>query len=145
MIQSIYVNLPAADVERSVSIYEALGATRDPRFSVPGTAAAMVFSQAITIMLLSHDHFRTFAPRTIADAHAANEVLVCLSRNSRADVDAAVERVVAAGGRADLRARQEMGGFMYGRNVEDLDGHVIELVWLDAEAMTKAVASSPDT
>lgn len=142
MAQSIYVNLPVSDVERSVAFYESLGATRDPRFSVPGTAAAMVFSEAITVMLLSHDHFRNFAPRAIANAHAANEVLICFSRESRAAVDATVEQVVAAGGRADLRAKQEMGECMYGRNVEDLDGHVIELMWLDVAAMMRAGAAA---
>lgn len=138
MAQTIYVNLPVADVERAAAFYEALGATKDPRFSVPGTAAALVLSEAITFMLLSHDHFRNFAPRPIADAHAANEVLICLSQDSRAALDDTVERAVAAGGRADLRPKQEMGECMYGRNVEDLDGHVIELMWLDAAAMMQA-------
>ena len=142
MAQSIYVNLPVSDVERAVGFYEALGATRDGRFSVPGTAAAMAFSEAITVMLLSHDHFRNFAPRAIADAHAANEVLLCLSRESRAAVDATVERAVTAGGRADLRAKQEMGDCMYGRNVEDLDGHVTELMWLDVAAMMKTAGAA---
>lgn len=142
MVQAIYVNLPVTDVERATAFYESLGATKDPRFSVPATAAAMVFSEAITIMLLSHDHFRNFAPRAIADARAANEVLICLSRESRAAVDATVDRVVAAGGRADVRAKQEMGDCMYGRNVEDLDGHVIELMWLDAAAMMGAGADA---
>lgn len=137
MAQAIYVNLPVAHVERSVGLYEALGARRDPRFSAPGTAAAMVFSEVVTIMLLSHDHFRHFAPRPIADTRAANEVLICLSRESRAEVDASVERAVAAGGRADLRTKQEMGDCMYGRTIEDLDGHVIELMWLDAAAMMR--------
>jgi uncharacterized protein len=142
MAQAIYVNLPVTDVERAVAFYEALGATRDPRFSVPATAAAMVFSEAITIMLLSHDHFRNFAPRPITDARATNEVLICLSRESRAAVDSTVERALAAGGRADLRPKQEMGACMYGRNVEDLDGHVIELMWLDAAAMMQAGADA---
>ena len=138
MPRMIFVNLPVADVAHATAFYAALGAERDPRFSQPGTAAAMVFSDAIVVMLLSHAHFANFAPRPIADARAATEVLICLSEESRASVDASVERAVAAGGRADLRPPQEMGTFLYGRNVEDPDGHVIELMWMDAEAMTKA-------
>lgn len=142
MPKMIFVNLPVADVERSTGFYEALGASRDVRFSVPDTAAAMVFSDTITIMLLSHGHFANFAPRPIADARAACEVLICLSEDSRSAVDASIERAFAAGGRADLRPRQEMGDCLYGRNVEDLDGHVIELMWMDVEAMMKAARTA---
>ena len=142
MPKMIFVNLPVADVERAARFYAALGATQDPRFSRPGTAAAMVFSDTITVMLLSHDHFALFAPRAIADARAANEVLLCFSEESRAAVDASVERAVAAGGRPDLRPKQEMGNFLYGRNIEDLDGHVIELMWMDVEAMMKGAPAA---
>jgi uncharacterized protein len=139
----IFVNLPVADVERSAGFYAALGATRDTRFSQPGTAAAMVFSDAIVVMLLSHAHFAGFSPRPIADARSTTEVLVCLSEESRAAVDASVDRAVAAGGRADLRPKQEMGEVMYGRSLEDLDGHVIELMWMDVAAMTAAMKGQP--
>ena len=137
MPRMIFVNLPVADVERAAGFYAALGAERDARFSQPGTAAAMVFSDAIVVMLLSHAHFAHFAPRPIADARAATEVLICLSEESRAAVDARVARAVDAGGRADLRAPQAMSEFMYSRNLEDLDGHVIELMWMDAAAVTQ--------
>ncbi|MGU3474468.1 VOC family protein [Methylobacterium sp. D48H] len=140
MPKMIFVNLPVADVEFAAGFYVALGAQRDPRFSQAGTVAAMGFSDAIVVMLLSHAQFANFAPRPIADARAANEVLVCLSEESRAAVDASVERAVAAGGRADLRPPQEMGTFMYGRNIEDPDGHVVELMWMDPEAMTRGQA-----
>lgn len=142
MPRMIFVNLPVVDVEHAAGFYAALGARQDPRFSQAGTAAAMVFSDAIGVMLLSHAHFANFSPRPIVDARAATEVLVCLSEESRAAVDASVERAVAAGGRADLRPPQEMGTFMYGRNIEDPDGHVVELMWMDAEAMIKAQAQA---
>ncbi len=138
MAKLIFVNLPVADVEKSTAFYAALGATQDPRFSVPGTASSMVFSDTITIMLLSHAHFSQFAPREIADPRKATEVLVCLSEDSREAVDAAIEKAVAAGGKADLRPKQEMGDFMYGRNLEDPDGHVLELMWMDVDAAMKA-------
>ncbi|MGU3665240.1 VOC family protein [Methylobacterium sp. A49B] len=145
MPKMIFVNLPVEDVERSAGFYAALGATRDARFSQPGTAAAMVFSDAIVVMLLSHAHFAGFSPRPIADARSATEVLVCLSEESRAAVDASVDRAVAAGGRADLRPKQEMGEVMYGRTLEDLDGHVIELMWMDVAAMTAAMTKDQPT
>jgi uncharacterized protein len=94
------------------------------------------------VMLLSHAHFATFAPRPIADARAATEVLICLSQESRAAVDMRVARAVVAGGRADLRAPQALGEIMYGRTLEDLDGHVIELMWMDAAAVTQGQAGA---
>jgi predicted lactoylglutathione lyase len=142
MTRMIFVNLPVADVERAAGFYAALGAERDARFSQPGTAAAMVFSDAIVVMLLSHAHFATFAPRPIADARAATEVLICLSQESRAAVDMRVARAVVDGGRADLIAPQALGEIMYGRTLEDLDGHVFELMWMDAAAVTQGQAGA---
>lgn len=132
MPQMIFVNLPVADVARSTAFYEAIGCTRDPRFSNE-VASAMVLSEAIMFMILSHDFFKTFTPKPIADAHATSEVLICISRESRADVDAIVESAAAAGGKADIREKQDMG-FMYGRSFEDPDGHIFEPMWMDVEA-----------
>lgn len=143
MTQMIFVNLPVADVDRAAAFYAALGAQKDARFSQPGVAAAMSFSEAIHVMLLSHEHFSRFAPRPIADARAAAEVLVCLSRESREAVDADVERATAVGGRADLRPPQAMGDYMYGRSLEDPDGHIVELMWMDVDAAMKAWSAAP--
>lgn len=138
MARMIFVNLPVADVERSTAFYEAIGATRDTRFSQPGRAAAMVFSDTITIMLLSHDHFAGFTPRPIADAHAATEVLLCLSEDSREGVDRITRAAATAGGRIDLRPVQDYG-FMYGRTFEDPDGHIFEPMWMDVDAALAAM------
>jgi predicted lactoylglutathione lyase len=81
-------------------------------------------------MLLAKDFLRTFTSKPLCDAPRATEVLVCLSCESRAEVDELVARAVAAGGRAP-RAPQDHG-FMYGHGFEDLDGHVWELVHLTA-------------
>lgn len=140
MARMIFVNLPVTDVERSAAFYEAVGATRDPRFSMPGVAAAMVFSETITVMALSHEHFLRFSPRPVSDAHAACEVLLCLSEDSRAAVDDSVARAVAAGGVGDPCPIQDMG-FLYGRSYEDPDGHVFEVMWMDVDAATKAMAA----
>ena len=96
----IFVNLPVADLRRSRGFLEALGAVNEPRFT-DDTAACMTFDDTIHVMLLTHDKFRQFTPRPIADATSASEVLLCLSSDSRESVDSSVERAVAAGGTAD--------------------------------------------
>ncbi|WP_066798458.1 VOC family protein [Sphingomonas soli] len=139
MPQMIFVNLPVADVARSTAFYEALGFIKDQRFSNE-MASAMQLSDTIVLMILNPDFFQTFTPKAIADAHATTEVLLCISRESRAEVDAIVERAAAAGGRADVRPVQDMG-FMYSRAFEDPDGHMFEPMFMDMEA---AMAAFPD-
>jgi hypothetical protein len=142
MPKMIFVNLPVADVEKSVAFYEAVGFVRDERFSRRGSAAAMTWSDTIVFMILSREHFADFTSKTIIDARSSVEALLCLSRDSRAEVDAIVEAASAAGGKADPCPTQDHG-FMYGRSFEDLDGHVFEPMWMDLDAALAAMRSQP--
>lgn len=141
MSQMIFVNLPVADVAKSTAFYEAIGCTKDERFSNEA-ASAMQLSDTIVFMILSHDFFKSFTPKPIADAHAATEVLLCISRDSREAVDAIVEKAAAAGGKADVREKQDMG-FMYGRSFEDPDGHIFEPMYMDVEAAMASMSHEP--
>ena len=141
MSQMIFVNLPVADVARSTAFYEAIGCTKDERFSNE-VASAMQLSDTIVFMILSHDFFKGFTPKPIADAHAATEVLICISRDSREAVDAIVEKAAAAGGRIDVREKQDLG-FMYGRSFEDPDGHIFEPMYMDVEAAMATMSHQP--
>ena len=147
MSRMIFVNLPVSDLGRSRAFLEALGAVNEPKFT-DETAACMTFSDSIHVMILTHDKFRQFTPRPIADAKAGSEVLLCLSSESRESVDATVERAVAVGGSADPAPKQDYG-VMYGRSVADPDGHIWEIMWMDpaaaergAEAVQEAIASA---
>ena len=132
MPRMIFVNLPVTDLQRSRRFLEALGAVNEPKFT-DDTAAAMTFSESIHVMLLTHDKFREFTPRPIADAKAGSEVLLALSADSRESVDSTVERAVTAGGTADPAPKQDYG-VMYGRSVADPDGHIWEIMWMDPAA-----------
>lgn len=131
MSRMIFVNLPVADLAKAKAFYEAIGATNDPRFT-DETAACMLFSDTIRVMLLTHDKFRQFTPKPVADAHQVTEVLISLSADSRAEVDEITEKALAAGGR-EPRDKQDFG-FMYSRSFEDPDGHIYEPAWMDLEA-----------
>ncbi len=137
MPKMIFVNLPVVDVAKSTAFYESVGATRDPRFCNEASSM-MTFSETIHVMLLGHDRFRDFTSKPIADARKTTEVLVCLSEDSRAAVDATTEKAIAAGGKADPCPKQDFG-FMYGRSFEDPDGHIFEVMWMDVEAAMKAM------
>lgn len=141
MPKLIFVNLPVADLPAAKAFYEAIGATNNPMFT-DETAACMVFSETIHVMLLTHAKFAQFTPKRIADAKEASEVLICVSAESREEVDDITERALAAGGR-EPREKQDHG-FMYGRSFEDLDGHIWEPMWMDLEAATAAM-NRPET
>jgi len=142
MSKLIFVNLPVADLPAAKAFYEAIGAANNPMFT-DETAACMVFSDVIHVMLLTHDKFAQFTPKRIADARETSEVLVCISADSREAVDEITDKALAAGGR-EPREKQDYG-FMYGRSFEDLDGHIWEPMWMDMEAATAAMAGQPET
>jgi predicted lactoylglutathione lyase len=130
MAKTIFLNLPVSDLERSVAFYEGVGAAKNPQFS-NDKAACMMLSDTIFVMLLTHDFYRGFTAKPIADAHATSAGLFCVSEESREAVDATVARAAAAGGTADPGPTQDHG-FMYGRSFEDPDGHHWEVMWMDA-------------
>ncbi len=141
MSKLIFVNLPVADLPAAKAFYEAIGAVNNPQFT-DETAACMVFSETIHVMLLTHDKFAQFTPKRIADAHATSEVLICISADSREAVDDITGKALAAGGKEPREAQDH--GFMYARSFEDLDGHIWEPMWMDLEAATAAMAQQPE-
>lgn len=132
MAKMIFVNLPVADLERSKAFYEAVGFTNNPMFSNE-MAACMVWSDTIHVMLLTHDFWKTFTSKTIPDAKTSAQVLLCISRDSKAEVESIVAAASKAGGAPDPTPTQDMG-FMYGRSFEDPDGHIWETMWMDTQA-----------
>ncbi|MBA3895551.1 MAG: lactoylglutathione lyase [Sphingomonadaceae bacterium] len=132
MSQIIFVNLPVADLARSKAFYEAIGAANNPKFT-DETAACMVVSDTIYVMLMTHDKWRQFTSKPIVDAHKSAQVLLCLSAGSKDEVNAYVEKAVAAGGVGDPSPIDDHH-FMYGRSFEDPDGHGWGINWMDAAA-----------
>ena len=135
MPKLIFVNLPVADLAAAKAFYEAIGATNNPQFT-DETAACMVFSDVIHVMLLTHDKFRQFTPKQVADSRATSEVLIAISADSRDGVDEIADKALAAGGR-EPRDKQDYG-FMYGRSFEDPAGHIWEPMWMDMSAFLAA-------
>jgi len=138
MSKMIFINLPVRDLPRATAFYEAIGAVKNPQFS-DDSGSCMVFSDTIHTMLLTHEKFSMFTPKTIADSRQVSEVLICISADSREAVDALVDKTGPAGGKADPGPKQDYG-FMYGRSFEDPDGHIWEVMWMDVEAATEAMS-----
>jgi predicted lactoylglutathione lyase len=131
MAKMIFVNLPVADLPRSMAFYEALGFSNNPAFT-DENAACMVWSDAIFVMIHTHDSWRRFTQRPIPSKDSS-EVMLAISLDDRAAVDAMVDTVASLGGTADVNPTQDLG-FMYNRPFADLDGHIWEPFWMDPAA-----------
>ena len=132
MARLIFINLPVRDVARATAFYQAIGAVRNEQFC-DDTASCMVLSDTIHVMLLTHDKYRQFTTKTIADAKTTSQVLLCISADSRAEVDDVVSKAGSAGGAIDPSPVDEYD-FMYGRSFEDPDGHLWGVNWMDMAA-----------
>lgn len=131
--QMIFVNLPITNLAQSVAFYEAVGFTKNKKFS-DETSACMVLSESIMVMLLTHPKWKQFTNRAIPNAKETAQVLLCISRDSKKAVDEMVEAGKNSGGKADPNNVQDHG-FMYGRSIEDPDGHIWETMWMDMSGM----------
>ncbi|WP_287940370.1 VOC family protein [Sphingopyxis sp.] len=140
MSKMIFVNLPVRDLAKSMAFYEALGFTNEPRFT-DETAAAMVWSDSIFVMLLTHEKWQSFTDRPIPPT-SASEVSLALAMDDRAAVDAMIAAAAAHGGTADINPVQDHG-FMYGRDLLDPDGHVWGPFWMDP-AVANGEAAVPE-
>ena len=116
----VFINLPVIDPARSLRFYEALGFSRDPRFTGEG-GGCVTINDSVSLMLCPHAKFREFTPKAICDTSQAAEVLLNLACESREEVDALVAQALAAGG--STHDKPEDFGFMYTHSFLDPDGH----------------------
>jgi predicted lactoylglutathione lyase len=135
MSKMIFVNLPVRDLKASTAFYIALGATLNPQFSGE-KSSCMMLSDTIGVMLLTHEHYRQFTQRPIGDARRESHALLALSVESRDAVNATLSQATGAGGSADPNPPQDHG-FMFSRSVEDPDGNVWEIMWMDPAALAQ--------
>jgi predicted lactoylglutathione lyase len=134
MATKIFVNLPVKNLDRSVEFFTKLGFSFNAQFT-DETATCMVVSEDIFVMLLTEAKFKEFTPNAICDATKSTEVLVCLSSESREEVDKMIRNAVAAGG-TTYKEPQDYG-FMYSHGFQDLDGHIWETMFMEPSAVNQ--------
>lgn len=138
MSKMIFVNLPVRDLVASTAFYVALGGQVNPQFSGE-TSTSLMLSDAIGVMLLTYGQYGEFTKRPIGDARTKSQLLIALTMERKEDVDRIVNRAAEAGGKADPDPAQDLG-FMYNRHIEDPDGYVWEIMWMDPAAAVTPVA-----
>lgn len=137
MTKRIFISLPVTNLPRSVAFYEALGFTNNPAFTGE-TSACMVWSDAINVIIMTHEEWRTFTTRPIPPS-THSEVGFQLSLDNRDAVNAMAAAAAANGGTADINPIEDHG-FMYTRDLTDPDGHVWGAMWMDMSAIPADMA-----
>jgi uncharacterized protein len=132
MARMLFANMPVKDVTATKSFFAKLGFEFNEMFSDENTVS-MVVSEQATVMFLSETRFKDFISDDITDTTQSREVLMCISADSRDEVDSLVDSAIAAGGSSWMEAQDH--GFMYGRAFRDLDHHVWEVMWMDPSAV----------
>lgn len=134
MSKTICVSLPVTNLAASTAFYEALGFSIDPRFT-DGTAARLDWSDHIGFMLVTREKWQTFTKRPIPPS-TSSEVMLSMSCDSRAAVDAMAAAAAEHGGSVDINPVEDHG-FMYCRDLTDPDGHALGALWLDMARFPK--------
>ncbi|MDB5960094.1 MAG: glyoxalase/bleomycin resistance/extradiol dioxygenase family protein [Massilia sp.] len=138
MNKQIILNLPVKDLAKSKAFFSALGFTFNARFSGEDAAFMNIVGDTIQAMLTIEPFFKSLIDKAVAQAKEANEVVICLSCESREEVDALIAKALAAGGRTPHPPEDH--GFMYDQGFEDIDGHLWNLVWVAPEAEARTTA-----
>lgn len=127
MNKQIIFNLAVKDLDKSKAFFSTLGFSFNPEYSSENSAFMVIVDDSIYAMLMTEAFFQSFIDKPLAQAREANEVIICLSCESREEVDSLIAKATAAGGR--IPHPPEDHGFMYDQGFEDLDGHLWNLVW----------------
>jgi uncharacterized protein len=131
-MKQVFINVAVKDVEKSKDFYTQLGFTLNPQFS-DDQAKCMVWSDAIFLMIMSHEKFKSFTKKPLADTKNAIAGLFALSVESVDIVNKIVESGLRAGGTEPMPMTDY--GFMQLRKIEDYDGHTWEIFFMDISKM----------
>jgi predicted lactoylglutathione lyase len=134
MAKQIFINLAVKDLQKSMDFYTALGFTNNPQFS-DDSGKCMVWSENIFVMIMTHEKFKTFATKPIADTKSSLAGLFSLSLDSLDQVNNLMKSGLKAGGIEPHEMRDY--GFMQQRTIEDFDGHTWEIFFMDITKFPK--------
>ncbi|CAM4201332.1 VOC family protein [Erysipelothrix aquatica] len=133
MSTMVFVNFPVTQLDRAIQFYTALGFKQNLEFS-NDQSAAMMWDDNFWIMLLTHGFYKTFiGKRTIADTQAQSGALIAFSLESADAVKQFGARAEAHGGtvyHVDMGIPESV---MFGLEVQDPDGNMLEPSWMAME------------
>jgi predicted lactoylglutathione lyase len=135
MKSQIFINLPVKDLVRSMAFYEAIGFTNNPAFT-DESAACMVFSDEIFVMLLTHERFKGFIKKEMGDTTKTTSVINSISVESVTKMNEMADKALKSGGAEPTEPQDH--GFMQQRSFEDPDGNFWEVFYMDMSQFPKS-------
>jgi uncharacterized protein len=127
-MKQVFINLAVKDLNKSMDFYTQLGFSNNLQFS-DDTAKCMVWSENIFVMIMTHEKFKGFTKRPIADTKIGLAGIFALSVESVEKVNEIVANGISAGGIEPTEMKDY--GFMQQRTIEDFDGHTWEVFYMD--------------
>jgi len=128
MAKQIFINIAVKDLQKSMDFYAALGFTNNPQFS-DEAGKCMVWSDNIFLMVMTHEKFASFATKPIADTKSSLAAIYSISVDSIDEVNSIITNGLNAGGTEPAEMKDY--GFMQQRTIEDFDGYIWEVFFMD--------------
>ena len=131
MNRQIFINLATKNLSDAKNFFAELGFQFNDKFS-NDDGCCVIIADNISLMLLTESHFKNFTDKSICDSHTSAETLLCISCESRDEVDNLISKAKKLG--AKVTREPQDNGFMYAHSFDDLDGHTWELLYMDQSA-----------
>lgn len=130
-MKSIFVNLAVKNLSKSKQFFTDVGFSFDERFC-DDNGCCLVLGDNFFAMLLSEPFFQSFTQQGITDTTQENEVILAVMVPDKAEVDQIRERWLQAGGMdVSTPLRPEEQDFLYYYRLQDLDGHLWEITYME--------------
>ena len=129
-MKQIFINIPVSDLEKSMQFYLALGFTINPLFT-DIDQKCMIWSDYIYVMLQSRNFSNSYLEKQIIDARKYQIPSFTLPVESIEKVNEITENGIKAGALEPVSTIRE--DFMYLRSIEDLDGYMWGIMFLDVD------------
>jgi len=133
-MKQIFINLPVADVVKSMDFYTQLGFENNPLFT-DENQKCMVWFEQVYVMLLSHQQFITYSRKALPNTQSHIAAYYTLPVESLERVNQIVDRGLKADGTEPFPMLDH--GFMQLRRLQDPDGHTWDVVYMDLDKFRK--------
>ncbi len=134
-MKQIFINLPVENVEKSMLFYTQLGFTNKALFS-DDQQKCMVWSEHIYVMLIAQEKFKSYSKKPISGNKNTVDAYFTLPVESLDRVNEIVDSGLKAGGKEPTSMIDE--GFMQIRKIEDFDGHIWDIIYMDLGKFRKS-------
>ena len=137
MPKQFWLNLPVKEINKSVEFFTKMGFAFNPQYPTTASSACLMLGEkGVVIMLFDEPTFKQCFGGAAMELSKSTEVLLSIDAQSKEEVDAMVEKAIAAGGSSNHKPG-EMKGWMYGCVFTDLDGHKWNVLYMDMSKMQK--------